>query len=76
MSYLHLLLDAIKKFGQPVFFAIRASDRNSPLTVLDCSTGLEFLKRNGNEKADYVMIGFRLKQATRPSPSSTSEESK
>ncbi len=59
-------LKALKYFGKPVLFLVRTRliERNENIQVVDITTFAGFkytLTRKGNEKADYVMLGFRLK---------------
>lgn len=48
----------------PIFFLVRGQwiERNEPLIVIDVSDHLDkhWLARKGNEKAEYIMIGFKL----------------
>ncbi len=53
----------LKLFRKPLFFLVKGTwiERNEPLIVLDVSPDLKTaLNRKGNEKAEYVLIGFKL----------------
>ena len=60
------LIETIKRLGKPVFFLVSSQwiERNEPLRVIDITSyeDLKYtLKRKGNERAEYVMLGFKVR---------------
>ena len=58
------MLNKLAKFlpWKPLFFLVKGRwvERNEPLMVIDIGDDLKYLlRRPGNEKAEYVLIGFR-----------------
>lgn len=51
-------------FRKPVFFLVKFKwiERNEPLMVVDMGSNLKsLLNRKGNECAEYIIIGFKVR---------------
>ena len=53
----------LRLLRSPVFFLVKSKwvERNEPLMIVDTGSDLKhLLRREGNEKAEYVLVGFRV----------------
>lgn len=57
----------LKMLRRPVFFLVKKPwiERNEPLVVVDMTQDQDLewcLKRPGNEKAQYILVGFEVQK--------------